>query len=203
MKGGEEKTNETCAMALKWITHFIGDIHQPLHASGKAQGGNTINVTFGGLDTELHAVWDGYIIYLAAGGVHRFSNTTLAPYMSNLLSRIADNDFLEPVEGWVRCVDPEKKVEECVVGWARESNKWSCEFVYGELPEQGTDLVESGYAGRAVPIVEMQVVKAAVRLGVWLNALVEREFAEDEDGEEEEGGYGGQAVLESGGLWEL
>jgi hypothetical protein len=43
-------------MALKWITHFLGDITQPLHASGIAAGGNFINVTFGNHSTELHAV---------------------------------------------------------------------------------------------------------------------------------------------------
>jgi hypothetical protein len=45
-----------CEKALKWILHFVGDVHQPLHASGKAQGGNGVNVTFGGKETELHAV---------------------------------------------------------------------------------------------------------------------------------------------------
>ncbi len=49
-------TNLTCSYALKWIAHFIGDITQPLHASGVAIGGNSYNVTFGNHSTELHAV---------------------------------------------------------------------------------------------------------------------------------------------------
>ncbi|KAF1914105.1 phospholipase C/P1 nuclease domain-containing protein [Ampelomyces quisqualis] len=47
---------QECEMALKWLLHFLGDIHQPLHASGHAQGGNGVNVTFNGLHTQLHAV---------------------------------------------------------------------------------------------------------------------------------------------------
>ena len=49
-------TNLTCSYALKWVAHFFGDIHQPLHASGRAVGGNTFKVVFGNVSTQLHAV---------------------------------------------------------------------------------------------------------------------------------------------------
>jgi hypothetical protein len=49
-------TNLTCSYALKWVSHFLGDIAQPLHASGRAAGGNFVHVTFGNKSTELHAV---------------------------------------------------------------------------------------------------------------------------------------------------
>lgn len=49
-------TNLTCSYALKWVSHYFGDITQPLHASGLAAGGNFIRVDFGGKATELHAV---------------------------------------------------------------------------------------------------------------------------------------------------
>jgi hypothetical protein len=48
--------NLTCSYALKWVAHFLGDIHQPLHASGRAAGGNFYKVKFGNVSTELHAV---------------------------------------------------------------------------------------------------------------------------------------------------
>jgi hypothetical protein len=35
-----------CSYALKWVVHFLGDIAQPLHASGRAAGGNGIEVVF-------------------------------------------------------------------------------------------------------------------------------------------------------------
>ena len=47
-----------CSYALKWVTHFLGDITQPLHASGIAAGGNTFHVTFGNHSTNLHSVSD-------------------------------------------------------------------------------------------------------------------------------------------------
>lgn len=48
--------NLTCSYALKWVSHFLGDIAQPLHASGRAAGGNFFRVKFGNVSTELHAV---------------------------------------------------------------------------------------------------------------------------------------------------
>jgi hypothetical protein len=58
VKAGElnRGTNLTCSYALKWVAHFVGDINQPLHASGRAAGGNFYKVVFGGAATELHAV---------------------------------------------------------------------------------------------------------------------------------------------------
>lgn len=38
------------------LAHFLGDITQPLHASGAAIGGNAYPVTFNNKTTELHAV---------------------------------------------------------------------------------------------------------------------------------------------------
>lgn len=45
--------------ALKFIVHFVGDIHQPLHVGRPDdRGGNSTNVRFEGRSTNLHAVWD-------------------------------------------------------------------------------------------------------------------------------------------------
>lgn len=51
-----EGTNLTCSYALKWVTHFLGDIAQPLHASGNGAGGNRVHVIFNDVHTNLHSV---------------------------------------------------------------------------------------------------------------------------------------------------
>lgn len=51
-------TNLTCSYALKWVTHFLGDISQPLHASGRAYGGNRFPVIFANVSTQMHKVSD-------------------------------------------------------------------------------------------------------------------------------------------------
>ncbi len=49
--------------ALKFLVHFIGDIHQPLHVgNGKDRGGNNIKVKWFNEPTKLHAVWDSKMI---------------------------------------------------------------------------------------------------------------------------------------------
>jgi len=72
---------------------------------------------------------------------------------------------------WLACTNPSTP-EECATSWAKESNRWDCDYVYSRVVN-GTDLGTSGYATGAVPIVELQISKAALRLGTWLNKLVE------------------------------
>jgi hypothetical protein len=58
--------------AAKYIVHFVGDAHQPLHVSNNHDhGGNDDPVIFMGLPTNLHAVWDSGIIAPAIKGNER------------------------------------------------------------------------------------------------------------------------------------
>lgn len=54
---------EARGRALRFLVHFIVDIHQPLHV-GRAgdRGGNTIAFDMGGERTNLHRLWDSGII---------------------------------------------------------------------------------------------------------------------------------------------
>jgi S1/P1 Nuclease len=46
-------------LALRFIVHIIGDLHQPLHAGGgDDRGGNDFKVTWFGKASNLHSVWD-------------------------------------------------------------------------------------------------------------------------------------------------
>src|SRR6185312_1700277 len=47
---------------LRLLIHIAGDVHQPLHVSGRAQGGNQIKVLWFGQHTNLHSVWDEKLI---------------------------------------------------------------------------------------------------------------------------------------------
>ena len=52
-------------MALVFLIHFMGDLHQPLHAGDKGDlGGNRAKAAYGVFSTErmnLHSIWDGYL----------------------------------------------------------------------------------------------------------------------------------------------
>ena len=50
-------------LALRFIIHIIGDLHQPLHAgNGTDRGGNDLKVRFFDKETNLHWVWDNGLI---------------------------------------------------------------------------------------------------------------------------------------------
>jgi len=51
-------------LALKFLLHFVGDVHQPLHASdNQDRGGNCVHVSLGGqLTTNLHNFWDTTVL---------------------------------------------------------------------------------------------------------------------------------------------
>ncbi|KAI8986725.1 phospholipase C/P1 nuclease [Trametes punicea] len=48
--------------ALKFLVHWVGELHQPLHLSGRDKGGNGARVAWNGRVTNLHSVWDGLLI---------------------------------------------------------------------------------------------------------------------------------------------
>ena len=55
--------------ALKYVVHFIGDVHQPLHAGfADDRGGNNHQLQVYGRGTNLHALWDSALLQQWPGG---------------------------------------------------------------------------------------------------------------------------------------
>ena len=51
------------AEALRFLIHFVGDLHQPLHAVDNGdRGGNEVRVSIGRRQINLHAVWDTALV---------------------------------------------------------------------------------------------------------------------------------------------
>lgn len=67
------------AEALKFLVHFIGDLHQPLHL-GRAEdlGGNKLEVTWLGKTVNLHRVWDELLVES-----RRMSSSEYAQYLED------------------------------------------------------------------------------------------------------------------------
>lgn len=135
-------------VALKFLIHLVGDIHQPFHASAVARGGNDIPVTFfgtaqcGGHACELHEVWDESLIGHAQLGVHAYAD---------LLEKMIAETRLEP-----GTENPET--------WANESFQLAKEAT---VPA-GTDIGQS-YYDREWPILNRQLALAGLRLADFLN----------------------------------
>ena len=65
--------------ALAFLVHFVGDLHQPLHAGDRSdRGGNDVKANYGVIPgSNLHSVWDGALaersISAAPSLVRRYS----------------------------------------------------------------------------------------------------------------------------------
>ena len=70
--------------ALAFLTHFVGDLHTPLHAGDKGDlGGNRQRTSYGivtGARLNLHTVWDGYLAERAISTAPADATGLLAGY---------------------------------------------------------------------------------------------------------------------------
>ncbi|KAG8914271.1 hypothetical protein FRC02_005054 [Tulasnella sp. 418] len=70
----EEGDGEERDIALRFLVHYMGDLHQPLHLVGREKGGNGIKVRFERRLTNLHSVWDGGLITKAIREIHNYTH---------------------------------------------------------------------------------------------------------------------------------
>lgn len=135
--------------ALKFVVHFVGDVHQPLHAISEARGGNDIHVVqFGSPQCgeracNLHSAWDV--------GLIEHTGLTEAQYVSKLNQLIARWKLGRGVDG-----TPEE--------WANESFRFQNKIW---LNEGGS--VDEQYYKTAIGIVDQRLALAGLRLAATLN----------------------------------
>jgi hypothetical protein len=145
----DEKANrEDRVTALKYIVHFVGDIHQPMHVSrAEDKGGNTIQVRYDGKGTNLHSLWDTKMLEHAG-----LSEVQLAKQI--------DKATPQQVLKWQK---------DAQIDWAWESYQISSRL-YGEIEKNGTNIDDAYYKAH-LPIVEDRLEKAGIRLAGILNSI--------------------------------
>ncbi len=94
----KEASREEKRLALKFLVHLMGDLHQPLHIGNpEDKGGNTIKVNFFNRETSLHSVWDGSMI----ARVHDWSYTEWADQLDVLAADSVKAISAGSIEDWV------------------------------------------------------------------------------------------------------
>jgi nuclease S1 len=160
------------AVALAWVAHLVGDMHQPLHA-GKAEdrGGNLACVAWMGepsrlvsmdgkascTGANLHAVWDSQLIEAAAGFVHPDDAPAFAQQLRPLWQRV------QAAEPPMTAHTPAE--------WRAVVERWHNEtqaliLREGLYPPDGN--TGPTYLQRHYPTARLQVLRAAVRLAALL-----------------------------------
>lgn len=138
--------------ALKFLGHFVGDVHQPLHAGyGADRGGNDFEVSMMGLSgRNLHGVWDAF--FLQHGG---------RPWQ----------ELADELAGRITPVDARLWSSTDPVVWADESYQIVEREVYQGL-DPNRAYIGQEYYDRHIATVERQLMKAGVRLALVLNEVL-------------------------------
>lgn len=147
--------------SLKFIIHFVGDIHQPLHCGFIGdRGGNDIIGHFYKRKTNLHAIWDSEIIEKRLD--LDFDNNPI-----KWQNYIYEEVITKQKSKWDPCIG-------CTDRWGNESVKDACEYSYvypDNTPIQTGFELEDDYYNRVISIIETQIGKAAYRLSNLLNYI--------------------------------
>jgi hypothetical protein len=133
-------------MALRYIAHIVGDMHQPLHAGRAADmGGVGIIVTYRGETTNLHFFWDSNLVEMEGGNEYE-----LAKRLRGLLS-------VEDRLHW-QAGDPAM--------WTNESLMLVRSHAY--LKDSAGELSDD-YVEKARALVRTRLLQAGTRLAWLLN----------------------------------
>ena len=134
--------------ALRWVVHFVADLHQPLHGVGEDRGGNDVLVQFMGRQTNLHRLWDGDLID------HAYPNAVA---------------LYKPVQAVLQAANWQTWANGGPADWALETHRVAREAVYFFPASREID---DRYLAKALPVIHEQLAKAAVRLAGVLNRAV-------------------------------
>ncbi len=140
------------AKALKFLIHFVQDMHQPVHVGHRDdRGGNDLQVQFFDRGSNLHSVWDS--------GLIEHANRTDAEWVERLSKTITP----ELADSWSKGGPPD---------WANESLDLA-KLAYRN-PIDNTELKKGAKLGQAyqdayLPLAEQRVAQAGVRLAWILN----------------------------------
>jgi len=136
----------TRRLALRFVAHLVGDMHQPLHAGRAAdRGGVDIRVSYREQSTNLHFFWDRELVDLEPGNEE------------DIAKRLTASLTEEERRQW-QSGDPKQ--------WTDESLTLVRSHAYNTGP---TGELSDDYVERARPIVRIRLVQAGLRLAWLLN----------------------------------
>jgi len=147
-------------LALKYLGHWVGDVHQPLHVSFKDdRGGNQINVT-GECTSNLHSAWDTCLVLAVVP-------EDVDDAATDLMKSITP----AKIEKWTHS-DPKDWANETFAIAVRPQTKYCVEQGGSCNLQPGSVKVDAAYIAANGPIVREQLQKAGVRLAHLLDAAL-------------------------------
>ncbi|CAF0878055.1 unnamed protein product [Adineta steineri] len=162
--------------ALKFLVHFIGDIHQPLHAGFSSdKGGNLIKGRFFDNTTNLHSIWDTLMIERRISLDFQSDSNKYYNYLLDIMHTI----YVRNISQWSKCPSTdESKYLACSTAWINEGVALNCAFVYRDEQDQPFSISQQFQLGQTyyntrIGIVEERLLQSGVRLAAVINKIVE------------------------------
>ena len=148
--------------AMRFVVHLVGDIHQPLHVSGREKGGNAAPTLFFDQHTNMHAVWDDFILERKFK-IEKFS--AYEEYADDLFER-----YVRPSVSYQTLGEHYVAAVFEFESWAASTNLINCDHVWPMYDETRGRLGET-YYDSSIAVAEKQIMKGAINLGILLNSI--------------------------------
>jgi hypothetical protein len=161
-------SNEEKAIAIAWLEHLIGDVHQPLHTTARVlggekdkgdQGGNLFSLTPKGAKDKLnlHAFWDEIL-----------EQTT--PNTADL----CEGDYLDPIGDSIMKEYPYASLQNRIADdkydvWEKESVDVATTQIYKDIKRY--EMPSDKYKKKALKIARERLALAGYRLGDLFNEV--------------------------------
>ncbi|CAN0876217.1 Endonuclease 2 [Linum grandiflorum] len=157
------KLSDNLTEALLFLSHFIGDIHQPLHVGFTSdRGGNTIDIHWYTRKTVLHHAWDDNIIMTAE---EQYYDSKVEEFIDAIQNNITSG-WSDLVPKWEACGGNNTA---CPTVYASEGIKAACDWAYKGVTEDS--ILDDDYFESRLPIVKLRLAQAGVRLAATLNRI--------------------------------
>lgn len=174
----KSSTREKKIEALKFVVHFVGDLHQPMHISREEdKGGNTIQLNFEGQGTNLHSLWDSKLLDKQGLDYEQLA----AKY---------DKASAAEIRQWQS--DP-------MIKWIWESYQISSKL-YAEVDAMKSRSIGDSYYQEHILTVDLRIEQAGIRLAGVLNTVFKNGLTASATGPATSAaGQGGSSVGSGGG----
>ncbi|MQL80111.1 hypothetical protein Taro_012560 [Colocasia esculenta] len=149
--------------ALLFLSHFMGDIHQPMHVGFTSdEGGNTIDLRWFKHKSNLHHVWDREIILTALADYY---GKSMEVFQADIETNFTSGIWSEDVSSWGDC----DSLFSCPKKYASESISLACKWGYKGV--RHGDILADDYFNSRLPIVTRRIAQGGVRLAMALNRV--------------------------------
>jgi hypothetical protein len=150
----KSKPEEDRLMALRFVIHLVGDVHQPLHVGDNHdRGGNQVQVRFFNKGSNLHKVWDTDMI-------ERTSHD--------------EDEWLEMLKELDTTDHQKKYMTGTPEDWATESllaAKEAYKVPGADRQVKKGEKLGTAYVDANLPVVRLRLYQAGIRLAMVLNAV--------------------------------